>query len=324
LLSGRSRTVQNTATVILAALVFVEGFSVPIPIHPYSRHGMRVDRVVADWLSAKPDGAVLFLPVRSEDYEELNHQFLTLAHRHPIVSAYSGWHSPLQRWFQDPGSPLYDLERYPAVVRMLRTIGIRYVIVDYDDGVEHDSSPATGVVNGLRASGQIASEQKLPGADAFELQGLPGDAARDDGVEVSPGNFTISVDRAEDRAANLTDGDADTRWFADQDGTPWIAAAFTTPQNVARVELRMASRSLSDYPRKLRVESIGASGDSRVLYDSVPYPELAVGFVRNAEYPSIVIALPSNETRVLRITATAVSRRWWSVHELRFWRRAGD
>ena len=62
---------------------------------------------------------------------------------------------------------------------MLRTIGIRYVIVDYDDGAEHDSSPATGVVNGLRASGQIASEQKLPGADAFELQGLPGDVRVD-------------------------------------------------------------------------------------------------------------------------------------------------
>ena len=78
----------------------------------------------------------------------------------------------------------------------------------------------------------------------------------------------------------------------------------------------MATRSLMDYPRELRIESTDTAGVTRTLYEASPYPEFLTGFLRNPDYPIIAIALPPNETRTLRIRETAVAQRWWSIHEL--------
>jgi hypothetical protein len=131
----------------------------------------------------------------------------------------------------------------------------------------------------------------------------------------------VSVAQLEERAANLVDGDADTRWFGDQDGGTWIAADLAQPTDVAAVTLVMAGRSLMDYPRELRIESTDAAGTTRVLYDASPYPEFAAAVVRNADYPEIIIPLPPNRSRALRIRETGSAPRWWSVHEVRLSKR---
>jgi hypothetical protein len=44
--------------------------------------------------------------------------------------------------------------------------------------------------------------------------------------------------------------------------------------------------------------------------------------VRDGDYPTIEIPLPSNNTSVLTVREVGVyPDRWWSVHELHVWRR---
>jgi hypothetical protein len=125
--------------------------------------------------------------------------------------------------------------------------------------------------------------------------------------------------------ALVADRDPDTRWFGNQNGAIWLAAAFPRAYEVARVELQLAERSLMDYPRELRIEAIDGSGRTATLFAGAPYPELLAGILRDQRYPSLVIALPHNAAATLRISAVAdVPGRWWSVHELRMWRRSSE
>jgi hypothetical protein len=131
------------------------------------------------------------------------------------------------------------------------------------------------------------------------------------------------VNQNEDRAPSLTDGDRDTRWFAEQDGETAIDVSFNQPTNVATVELTWAERSITDYPRELRIDVIDESGATRTLYSASPYPELITAFVRDGFYPRLTFALADNRAVRLRIrqTASLPGRRWWSIHELRLFKR---
>ena len=90
--------------------------------------------------------------------------------------------------------------------------------------------------------------------------------------------------------------------------------------DLARVELQIAERSMTDYPRVLRIDGEDAAGRTRVLYEGSPYPELGAAIVRDGRYPSVAVALPHNETVALLIRQAAPSRASWSIHELRLWR----
>ena len=81
-----------------------------------------------------------------------------------------------------------------------------------------------------------------------------------------------------------------------QDGSSAIAFTFNEPRDIARIELLLATRSLTDYPRELRVDAVDANNRSRTLYNESPYPEFIAGFLRDPHYPPLVIELPSNES----------------------------
>lgn len=313
------------AAALCAALIVAESWTAPIDVHAYSPRGRPTDRAVAQWIGASAPGAVLHLPILTNNFQELHYQFATLLHRHPIVNGYSGYETPLQSLWRDPAGPLSDFDRFGAVVRMLRALGVRYVVVnpgDYDTKQRERREPDR-TVDGVRASGQVVREQRLLDAVAFELQSAAPPASLPAGsVPLGRGDFAVSVAQAGDRAANLVDGDPDTRWFGDQDGGSWILATLPRALDLAAVELQMAERSRMDYPRELRIESTDDSGLTRTLYEATPYPEFIAGFVRSAAYPRLSIMLPPNSTRQLRILETGLApRRWWSVHELRLWRR---
>jgi hypothetical protein len=108
----------------------------------------------------------------TDNFEELHYQYGTLLHGHPVVNGMSGYNSGLQRLFRDPAGPLYDWERPGAVVRMLRAIGIRYVVVhpgDYTRDERRDQQEERSIEL-LRNSGQVVTERQLYGARAFELE----------------------------------------------------------------------------------------------------------------------------------------------------------
>jgi hypothetical protein len=308
-------------------MVVADGWAVPIETVRYSARGRPEDRAVASWLADREPGALLHLPARPQTGEQmLDYQFMTLVHGHPIVNGYSGYATPLLDFLGSGASPLYDVERFPAAVRMLRAIGVRYVIVhpgDYDAASRADALPGH-TIDAFRASGQISKEAALPQVTAFELQ--PWSVApepRESIAPIDPRELTASASESPGRLENLFDGDPDTRWIAGlggPDGTSWVRVQLARSTDIARVTLQIAERSITDYPRVLRIESEDAAGRSRVLYDAPPYTELGLGIVENGQYPNLVIALPHNETAALTIRQSAPSRASWSIHELRLWR----
>jgi len=220
---------------------------------------------------------------------------------------------------------MYDVERFPAAVRMLRSLGVRYVFVhpgDYDEPSRVDGVPDR-TIRAFRDSGQLEKEASLPQVTAFELQ--PWDAAADAApiVPIDARELTATASEAADRLPNLFDRDPDSRWIAGiggQDGSSWVRLQLGHAADLARVELQIAERSMTDYPRLLRIDGEDAAGRTRILYEGSPYPELGAAIVRDGRYPNIAVALPHNETVALWIRQTAPSRASWSIHELRLWR----
>ena len=323
------RVTQRARTLALAvclSAIVADGWAAPIPIVRYSARGRAEDRGVASWLANREPGALMHLPLRPAEYQTLHYQFMTLAHGHPIVNGYSGYGTPLLELLDSAASPLNDTERFPAAVRMLRSIGIRYVIVhpgDYD-ATSRAASVPDRTIAALRASGQIAKEAGLPQVTAFEL--TPWSAPPVDDTPVTPIDWrelTASASESRDRLQNLFDGNPDTRWVAGiggQNGSCWVRVQLRSVADIARVEIQIAERSIGDYPRMLRIDGEDAAGRTHALYDGSPYPELAAAVVRDGRYPRLAISLPHNQTVALWIRQTAASRLGWSIHELRLWR----
>jgi len=325
LLRRLGRRGQVVLTVCGFLIVLAEGWIAPMRIVSYNARGRPEDREASQWLAGRPAGGVLDLPMVTDNFEELHYQYGTLLHGHPVVNGMSGYNSGLQRLFRDPAGPLYDWERPGAVVRMLRAIGIRYVIVhpgDYTRDERRDQQEERSIEL-LRNSGQVVTERQLYGARAFELESWTESLSWPAGSPIDSHLFTVTVNQNEDRAPSLTDGDRDTRWFAEQDGETAIDVSFNQPTNVATVELTWAERSITDYPRELRIDVIDENGATRTLYSASPYPELVTAFVRDGFYPRLTFALADNRAVRLRIrqTASLPGRRWWSIHELRLYKR---
>jgi Bacterial membrane protein YfhO len=325
LLRPVGRRGQTVATVCGFLIVLAEGWIVPMRVVAYNARGRPEDRDVTQWLAARPAGGVLDLPMVTDNFEELHYQYGTLRHGHPLVNGMSGYNSGLQRLFRNPAGPLYDWERPDAVVRMLRAVGIRYVVVHHGDYTreERRTREEEKSVELLRNSGQVVGERQLYGARVFELESRSETSSEPVGSPIDARLVTITVNQNEERARFLTDGDRDTRWFAEQDGETAIDVSFSQPTNVAFVELTTAERSITDYPRELRIDVADQNGVTRTLYSAPPYPELIKAFIRDGFYPRMNFALPENRAARLRIqqTASLPNRRWWSIHELRLWKR---
>ncbi len=309
---------------LLLAGVVADGWGVPIPIVRYGPGGRPEDRAIANWLRGRPPGAALHLPLMAAQFQELHYQYATLFHDDPIVNGFTGWASPLQQLLRQPRAPMYDYERYPATVRMLRSLGVRYVFVHPDDYnvTQEAAGEVRDTVSGFQHSGQVHAEARLLGVYAFELDSFNGPAGSDEKLQPMPaGEFRVDVSHDSDRVALLVDGDNDTRWIAPQDGSSAISARFGEPTDVARLSLQLSERSMLDYPRELQIDAQDREGRVRTLYRATPYPEFIAGFMRDRFYPSIQIDLPPNATTVLWVRDVATYDTWWSVHELRLWRR---
>ena len=311
------------AVAVLLAGVVADGWAVPIPTVTYEPRGRVEDRAIVEWLRGMPPGVVLNLPLMTAQFQELHYQYATLFHGRPMINGFTGWASPLQELLRHPRSPIYDYERYPATVAMLRSLGVRYVFVhpgDYNVTQEANGE-LRETLAGLRRSQQLIGEKHLLDAYAFELAPLPPTKSPEALTPIPSGQFRVDVSEQKGRAEFLVDGDKDSRWIGTQDGSSVITAQFAEPRDVARVELQLAQRSLMEYPRELQIDAEDRDGRSRTLYRATPYPEFFAGFLRDRSYPSIRIDLPRNEAITLHVREVASYDSWWSVHELRLWQR---
>jgi hypothetical protein len=315
--------IRALALAVLLAGVVADGWAVPMTTVAYEPRGRLEDRAIVEWLRTMPAGVVLHLPLMTAQFQELHYQYATLFHGHPMINGFTGWASPLQELMRHPRSPIYDYDRYPATVAMLRSLGVRYVFVhpgDYNI-TQLANGELRETVNGFRRSEQLAGEKRLLDVYAFELAPFPRTETSGSLTPIPAGQFHVDVSQQKGRAQFLIDGDNDSRWIGNQDGSSVITAQFAAPHDVARVELQMAQRSLMEYPRDLQIDAEDPDGRSRTMYRASPYPEFFAGFLRDRSYPSIRIDLPRNETVALRLREVASYDSWWSVHELRFWQR---
>jgi len=118
-------------------------------------------------------------------------------------------------------------------------------------------------VEGFRRSGQLLGEARVLEVYAFELAPFPVPADTPALTPIPPAEFRVETSQQTERAPFLVDGDNDTRWIGVQDGSAMIAARFSEPRDVARIELQLAERSLMDYPRDLQIDAEDKAGRVR-------------------------------------------------------------
>ncbi len=309
----------------LAILIVAEGWSAPIRLAAFDANGREAERPLYSWLAGKPPGGVLELPIKSWDVAPtLTYQYATLFHHHQIVNGYSGYGSTMQAWLGGSASPLRELATMGTTIDALRAAGIRFVIVHRDDFDDQNFADLT--MSRLRELGpQIADIKNAGSATAFELivagsQSAPLDQTHLTPIPSSQIHATAS-DGDADRLALAFDRDPDSRWFSGhaQRGDEWIRLDFDRPAHVAGIRLRLAGRSLGDYPRNLRIESIDEQGHASALRSSPVLTELTQGLLLDGDYPWIDVSVPPSvaPSKAIVLKQTGTTRSWyWSVHEI--------
>jgi hypothetical protein len=283
------------------------------------------DRVGYEWLRMQPGGAALELPIAQQDDFHpytLTYQLETLRHRHPIVNGYSGWRSMLQELLGGTTSPLREPASIGSTLEGLHAIGVRYVLLHEE--LFPSASDVASLVEAIRARrAHIAEEQKFGRTWIWRLQGSAPPSGSGNLKRVDPRTLTIDASQQQGRLPLLVDGDRDTRWVSGdpQSGGEWLEVRLSGATDVARVQLATAQRSLGDYPRRLRIDSMDEAGRARIVFDDVIVDRLIEALARDERYPIVDIDVPSNRTMRLKISQTAQARTWWAVHELIVWQR---
>jgi hypothetical protein len=330
LLARLSKRSAAVAAAIIGATILVEGqHGVGLTDTP-SLKDKSWDAVAYDWLKASPPGAVLELNVTQLDDVRpftIAYQFHALTHRHPIVNGYGGWKSSIQELFGSYASPLHEPGLAPDALRGLRMIGVRYVLLHASTFPSQDEAART--VDSVRAAGdQIAEAREWPGVWAWRLKDLPDAPPSSDNHlrALDPKSLTVRASGHEDRVPLMFDGDIDTRWISGdpQDGGEWIEIRFPREVDVARVRFETSPRSVTDYPRRLTIDSADATGAARTLFAGTVADRFIAALAIDELSAPVVIDLPRNRTATLRIQQAGRGTNWWSVHELGLWERAEE
>lgn len=310
--------------VLVSAVLVAEGHRGPMPIASFDPRLAVDDQRAYAWLRAAPPGPVLELPIQGDEPgDTLTFQYWTLEHGHPIVNGYSGYISPLFYILKDSSSPLYDLEQFGDLLRACRALGVHYVVVHESRFRQEGLGRATSVAIG-RQTDQLQGVVPFGSTTVFWLVAPP------DAVNASPPSlravsqsfFTATASHANADLDLAFDDNLETLWQSgrQQDGTEWIEMQFDRQRNLGLVQFDMgADVSVSDFPRRVRIESSDDGQEFRELYEGDVLTEFFRGLVEDADRTPIAIILPDNDTVTLRIRQTGQSSQWWSISELSVW-----
>ena len=307
------------AAAVLIALIVFEGWMAPIPTTAFDPLPDADARAAYAYLRERPRGGAIELPMSSEDAarSEFLYQYRTLLHGHPIVNGHSGYLSPLATFLRGGHTPLREPDHFSGLVAMLRTIGVRYVVLHadaYDDRSQRDAmlatlQPPNGHVQAARSFGATTIYTLTPLSPATPPHILH---------LIPASGIHVETSHAPDRIPLLFDGDPDSRWITGrpQAGDESITLTFDRPRDVRVVRMQLATRSESDYPRELVVDSVGANG-TRTLYHGAGLPLFVEGLFRDPAYPALEVVLPDNRSTAIRLRQIAAARTFaWSIHEL--------
>lgn len=313
-----------TAALLLAGAVAAEGYAGPMPTSDFALFRDRDEQLAYNLLRHRPPAPMLELPVASlgwSDYS-LVYQSVALFHRHPIVNGFSRVGTPLQGMLGGSASPFADPGAMGTGVEMLRAMGVEYLVIH--PALYRDKALAARTIEVLREDAkQVLEAQVLPGIGVFRLSPLP-DPPIHPAAPVPAERISPTASARADQLRRALDGDVRTRWTSGrrQEGTEWVALAFDTPRDVARLDLVFSGRSLSDYPRNLEIEGIDETGRMSVLWQGSVLPAMGAGLRRDPERVDARLLLPANRSTSLRLRQLGSSRTWyWSIDDVRLWER---
>jgi hypothetical protein len=315
-----SRAARISVVTVLLALVAAEGWArFGTPAFDY--RGAARDREGYAYLKSLPKGGAIELPTQAEQLlREFDYQYMTLVHGHPIVNGHSGYVTPLATWLRGGHSPLRETGRQRDSMAMLRSIGVKYVVVHR--GAYEDRSLLDELLTALSDDTQVIARRDFDDITIATLVPWEGPAVPEHLTPVPASSITARVSASPERIPFLFDGDPDSRWLTGtpQAGDEWVALDFDRSRDIALVRLQLGARSFGDYPRELAIDG-GADGQVRLFRRSV-LPEFARGVIVNGDYPHIDIALSPNQTRTLTLRQLGAAHTFfWSIHEMAVFER---
>jgi hypothetical protein len=323
-------TARWRSAVALAAglVVLAEGVQAPVPVAAIDPGGRATDRAVHDWLAAQPEGAVLILPIADEDFAvsrtagvstTLYYQYATLLHGRRLVNGATEFTPVLHQLLAGGASPVRKTHRLEEALAMLRTLGVRVIVVYRQDF--GDAAYAASILATIRGSaGHVTAEHDLGTAVGFVLAPAPAPApAPSRGRPVT--GVKVRVSHEPDRAPLLVDRNPETRWLTGkpQTGDEWIEIHLDGEQLVGGVRLEATRRSVGNYPRRLLVESSDGTSGWVIHHDGGVLAKFALGLASEpARAPIHVPFAEGTRARVIRLRQTgATASDWfWAVHEI--------
>jgi hypothetical protein len=246
---------------------------------------------------------------------------MTLVHGHRVVNGHSGYVTPLALWLRGGHSPLRESGRQRDAVEMLRSIGVRYLVIHRSRYA--DSSLLDELLRVVEHDPSVIAHRSFEDATVAVLTPFVAERTVSPGAPIASTSITARASDSQDRLPFLFDGDADSRWLTGkpQFGDEWLELELDRVRDVQEVRLQLGTRSFGDYPRELVVEA-DEGGTTRTLFQGSILAQLAHGIMPDGQYPWIEIALPPNATKTLRLRQVGRAHTFfWSIHELRLFER---
>ena len=323
-----SRRAAIAVTLVIMTVIAAEGYHTRrmVPFHP---DGPEAERATTEWLRQLPPGPAIVLPF----YERTDHVpntmrsvYATLQHGHPLVNGFSGFSTPLVRYFED-STKLRDYRQYNDVLNGLRAVGVRYVVIHGHRfrNAEEVSILVTAIQNEvehLENSWFFGTNwifELKPSDESYELP-------QNTGSRINKSAFHASASHDQRRLERAFDGDYRTRWTSDsaQAGNESIELRFDQPTDVSHVRLWLRRTDFNDYPRQLLIETTEDGEHWEELYQGRGFPRLLLSLVERLDnfYAHVEVPLPENQSKILRLRQTRSDRVfYWSIHELHLWER---
>lgn len=312
----QSERLRPVAIGLLAVLVGAEGWAA-LGLPAFDDRGTPVERQAYGYLRSLPSGAAIELPTMAEHLlPEFKYQYMTLLHGHRIVNGHSGYVTPLVVWLRGGHSPLREARRQRDAVEMLRSLGVRYLVVHRQQ--YEDSSLADELIQIIENDPQVIAHNTFGSTTVAALTPLEQAQVPPGLTQIPSSSLTASASDGVDRLPMLFDGDHDSRWLTGhpQSGGEWLELQLDRARDVRVARFQVGARSFGDYPRRLAIDVV-EDGTAKTVFEGSVLPAFANGILSDGDYPWIDIVLPTNSARALRFRQLGAARTfYWSVHEL--------
>jgi hypothetical protein len=288
------------------------------------------------WLATLPSDAMIELPIVTEYQDNdatiggsqtLSYQLASLQHGHRLVNGSSGFSPPLTTFLEGSASPLASVTHADTGLRLLRMIGVRYLVLHTDRYKDFAATHATDMVRWLTdAHAHVDGRRDFGATVVFVLRPIAADAdaVAAGAVTRLPGDrMTVEATSNQSQLHRLNDDDLSQRWTAPQRVGTRVRIRLDAARPIAGVTLHLRAHSTGDYPRHVRVVGTAADGSQWTLFDGPGGVPLGLQLMDEPREPAVPLWWFPRDLTVLDIDLRSNVRAWqWSVHEIDVWETA--